>query len=219
MRGACCRGGRRPTQRRPRDLKPQNLLINREGELKLADFGLARAFGIPVRSYTHEVVTLWFRPPDVLLGARCVFCCGPLRPGIAHCGYCVVPTRQAPHPPRCTLPGVGRGLQRCNTRPGGFLHCPVAAALPMLCQIESRPACHPVARRGAARRGLRLSALPSILVKGRPQSPWVLWGAEACSRCTFPTRTHISRVGRRSRTRGKGEREGREGGVDKRTSS
>jgi len=52
-----------------RDLKPQNLLINREGKLKLADFGLARAFGIPVRSYTHEVVTLWYRPPDVLLGS------------------------------------------------------------------------------------------------------------------------------------------------------
>ena len=53
-----------------RDLKPQNLLINREGALKLADFGLARAFGIPVRSYTHEVVTLWYRPPDVLMGSR-----------------------------------------------------------------------------------------------------------------------------------------------------
>lgn len=53
-----------------RDLKPQNLLINREGNLKLADFGLARAFGIPVRSYTHEVVTLWYRAPDVLLGSR-----------------------------------------------------------------------------------------------------------------------------------------------------
>lgn len=51
-----------------RDLKPQNLLINMDGELKLADFGLARGFGIPVRKYTHEVVTLWYRPPDVLLG-------------------------------------------------------------------------------------------------------------------------------------------------------
>jgi cyclin-dependent kinase len=38
-----------------RDLKPQNLLINKEGNLKLADFGLARAFGVPLRTYTHEV--------------------------------------------------------------------------------------------------------------------------------------------------------------------
>ncbi|KAL1922894.1 uncharacterized protein VTP21DRAFT_9270 [Calcarisporiella thermophila] len=53
-----------------RDLKPQNLLINKKLELKLADFGLARAFGIPVRSYSHEVVTLWYRAPDVLMGSR-----------------------------------------------------------------------------------------------------------------------------------------------------
>jgi len=53
-----------------RDLKPQNLLINKKGELKLADFGLARAFGIPVRSFSHEVVTLWYRAPDVLLGSQ-----------------------------------------------------------------------------------------------------------------------------------------------------
>jgi cyclin-dependent kinase len=53
-----------------RDLKPQNLLINREGILKLADFGLARAFGIPVKNYTHEVVTLWYRAPDVLMGSK-----------------------------------------------------------------------------------------------------------------------------------------------------
>ncbi|NXN54972.1 CDK2 kinase, partial [Rynchops niger] len=38
-----------------RDLKPQNLLINADGAIKLADFGLARAFGVPVRTYTHEV--------------------------------------------------------------------------------------------------------------------------------------------------------------------
>ena len=53
-----------------RDLKPQNLLIDRKGTIKLADFGLARAFGLPVRTYTHEVVTLWYRAPEVLLGVR-----------------------------------------------------------------------------------------------------------------------------------------------------
>lgn len=53
-----------------RDMKPQNLLVNRNGLLKLADFGLARAFGIPLRSYTHEVVTLWYKAPEVLLGTK-----------------------------------------------------------------------------------------------------------------------------------------------------
>lgn len=36
----------------------------------MADFGLARAFGIPVKNFTHEVVTLWYRAPDILMGSK-----------------------------------------------------------------------------------------------------------------------------------------------------
>ena len=53
-----------------RDLKPQNLLIDKKGTMKLADFGLARAFGLPIKTYTHEVVTLWYRAPEILLGQK-----------------------------------------------------------------------------------------------------------------------------------------------------
>jgi len=52
-----------------RDLKPQNLLIDDRGRLKIADFGLARAFSLPIPKYTHEVVTVWYRPLEILLGS------------------------------------------------------------------------------------------------------------------------------------------------------
>ena len=80
-----------------RDLKTSNLLLTNKHEIKLTDFGLARQlqFGDKNR-YTTEVMTLWYRPPELLLGkseystetdvwsAGCIFgellACGPLFP-------------------------------------------------------------------------------------------------------------------------------------------
>lgn len=105
-----------------RDLKPQNLLINIKGELKLGDFGLARAFGIPFNTFSNEVVTLWYRAPDVLLGSRsytasidiwsagCIFaemCTGkPLFPGTANEDQLLKIFRLMGTPNERTWPGV-----------------------------------------------------------------------------------------------------------------
>ncbi|XP_063423120.1 cyclin-dependent kinase 2-like [Mytilus trossulus] len=79
-----------------RDLKPQNLLIDVDGNIKLADFGLARAFGVPVRTYTHEVVTLWYRAPEILLGSR--FYSTPVDVWSLGCIFAEMMTRRALFP-------------------------------------------------------------------------------------------------------------------------
>jgi len=59
-----------------RDLKPSNLLYSNKGNLTVCDFGMARKYNSPVLKYTREVVTLWYRCPELLLGASTY--CTPL---------------------------------------------------------------------------------------------------------------------------------------------
>lgn len=53
-----------------RDMKPNNLLLGSDGQLKLADFGLARIFGSPDRRFTHQVFARWYRAPELLFGSK-----------------------------------------------------------------------------------------------------------------------------------------------------
>ena len=55
--------------------KTSNILYSNKGYLKICDFGLARQFGDPLHPYTPTVVTLWYRAPEVLLGAKTAVCC------------------------------------------------------------------------------------------------------------------------------------------------
>ena len=66
--------------------KTSNILYSNKGYLKICDFGLARQFGDPLHPYTPTVVTLWYRAPEVLLGAKAAVCrlCRSL-PGVACC--------------------------------------------------------------------------------------------------------------------------------------
>eukprot|EP00128_Syssomonas_multiformis_P008395 Colp12_sorted_trinity150504_noHs@12849 len=153
-----------------RDLKPQNLLIDKDGVLKIADFGLARAFGVPVRTYTHEVVTLWYRAPEILMGALhystpvdvwsigCIFAemvtRRPLFPGNSEIDQLFRIFRTLGTPTEESWPGVTRFPDFNPNWPKWTQH-PLSAAVPELCadgqDLLARMLCWPPERRIAAR--------------------------------------------------------------------
>ena len=53
-----------------RDLKPQNILVDKNLKIKIGDFGLSRKLGFEKRPYTQEVLSLWYRAPELLLGSN-----------------------------------------------------------------------------------------------------------------------------------------------------
>lgn len=105
-----------------RDLKPQNLLIHPTDGLKICDFGLARTFSSPKKPYTKEVVTLWYRCPELLLGdqeygvevdmwsAGCILAeiatCQPLFPGDSEIGTLFKILQLLGSPTETTWPGL-----------------------------------------------------------------------------------------------------------------
>merc|ERR1719478_1218327 len=103
----------------PRDLKPQNLLIDSRLRLKIADFGLARAFQTPIPKYTHEVVTVWYRPPEILLGSS--FYSVPVDLWAVGCIHAEMATLQPLFPGDSEIDTIFRIFRKLGTPEGGEL--------------------------------------------------------------------------------------------------
>ena len=96
-----------------RDLKPQNLLVSNQGRIKIADFGLARKFIPPIRPLTHEVVTLWYRAPEILLGSQ--YYAPPIDVWACGCMMVEIITKSAPFQGECEIDQLYKIFQILGT--------------------------------------------------------------------------------------------------------
>mmetsp|Transcript_26955 Transcript_26955/g.59673 ORF Transcript_26955/g.59673 Transcript_26955/m.59673 type:complete len:309 (+) Transcript_26955:45-971(+) len=96
-----------------RDLKPHNLLIDATQTLKIADFGLARAFALPLPEYTHEVVTIWYRCPEILMGQKEYGC--PIDMWSCGCIFAEMAMTTALFPGDCEIDTLFRIFRRNGT--------------------------------------------------------------------------------------------------------
>ncbi|XP_077998002.1 cyclin-dependent kinase 11B-like [Glandiceps talaboti] len=96
-----------------RDLKTSNLLLSHKGVLKVGDFGLAREYGSPLKQYTPIVVTLWYRAPELLLGAKEYSC--PIDLWSVGCIFAEMLTMKALFPGRSEIDQLNRIFKELGT--------------------------------------------------------------------------------------------------------
>jgi cell division cycle 2-like len=139
-----------------RDLKTSNLLLNNRGELKIADFGMARYTGSPPPKLTQLVVTLWYRAPELLLGTTAY---GPeIDIWSVGCIFAELLTRDP----------IFQGKNEVDqlSKIFALLGTPTSASWPGFRSLPNAKALHPVLAKASASSGLSPSSFPYMTGNG-----------------------------------------------------